>query len=229
MKKIVAVVLAAVMMIGMTTTVFATNSVHLTPTTEVPQVVISEATAKGVPTTYHVLAAGEVTPPPGFVQGQDNRVELAIPGVVAGGSYLVIHKRSDNGIYELLTPTEVADGGLVVHMNNCSPVWVFAAPAAAPAAPAQTVNAGEQEALARLAAENQEQVYIQSLYAAAAAGDQNALQQLAARGLLASAPVAAKGAVSPKTADSAALPIVLAVIMAGAGVGIVFVNRKRSF
>ncbi len=141
MKKKLAGLLAALMVLTMSTTVFAATSptaediskaesaatvsaenVQLTKTSiDTKDYSDVAAKAETLAKDAAVMAAFELTAPAGTTF--PIKVKIAVSGISAGDSVSVLHKRSD-GTWETISPATVADGYVVVSFSSLSPVAV---------------------------------------------------------------------------------------------------------
>ncbi len=155
MKKKLAGLLAALMVLTMSTTVFAATSptaediskaesaatvsadVQLTKTS-IGTKDYSDVAAKAADLSKDatVMAAFELTAPENTKFPIE--VTIAVAGISAGDSVSVLHKKSD-GTWETISPATVADGYVVVSFASLSPVAVVRTATAA-----QNGAAGEQ-------------------------------------------------------------------------------------
>lgn len=155
MKKKIAGLLAAVMVLAMGTTVFAAPSAEAGAETEkAVGSVKTEATAvtpdgksvtvtvKAVETTSEVAAANKAAEGKGTVLGivdvtatipegaKSVDVTFAVDGVKAGDNIVVLHQKAD-GKWETLPIVKVEDGKVTATFTSFSPVVVVKAKAAA--------------------------------------------------------------------------------------------------
>lgn len=139
MKKKLAGLLAALMVLTMSTTVFAATSptaedlsnaatvtadnVQLNKTEIIDKKDYSDIAAKAEALSKDatVMAAFELKAP--AETKFPIKVTIAVSGISKGDSVSVLHKKSD-GTWETISPATVADGYVVVSFNSLSPVAV---------------------------------------------------------------------------------------------------------
>lgn len=156
MKKRLAVVLAALMMLS-TSTVFMAAESNATDVkvnyitqdgvaveftvAETTEAVVTEAEAEVATkvttdeaTSAEILAAVDISLPAGMVSMPTGGLDLTIDvaGVKAGDNIVVLHKAATG--WELIAPVSVADGKVVAHFNSLSPVVIVKVTEEAPAA-----------------------------------------------------------------------------------------------
>ena len=103
MKKKIAVVLTALMVMAMGTTVFAATS----PTTKTSETTTTEATAYA-----------NVTLPVSFEKAQ---LTFSVNGVTAGQKIAVLHQKHD-GSWEVINPDSVGNGTVTATFTSLSPI-----------------------------------------------------------------------------------------------------------
>lgn len=163
MKKKLAAVLAALMVLTVGTTVFGAQSTTTTDTTvtkaaeSVGTVTSSTATDIKVTTVASADVVTDAGKEAATVAKSSNAkeevlgvveinatlptggadLEIAVSGVKAGDNIVVLHYLSAEKKWEKLTPKSVADGKIVVHFDSLSPVAVVRmSPVAAATTPA---------------------------------------------------------------------------------------------
>ena len=131
MKKKIAVVLTALMVMAMGTTAFAATS----PTTKTSETTTTEATAYANVTTAQVEAAQtqavasvaptakvlqmiDVTLPVSFEKAQ---LTFSVNGVTAGQKIAVLHQKHD-GSWEVINPDSVGNGTVTATFTSLSPI-----------------------------------------------------------------------------------------------------------
>lgn len=145
MKKKLAGLLAALMVLTMGTTVFAATSPTAEDIAKAENAVTSVTTDAGVslsksqiaPAEYkeaaqkattitadaEVLAAFELTAPAGTTSGPMN-VTISVAGIKAGDTVMVLHKCSKHGVWETITPSKVEDGKVTFGVDSLSPIAI---------------------------------------------------------------------------------------------------------